>query len=272
MANWVQKLHSCEARQFEALEEMAADFRKDHARTEDGGWKLALFYESINDTYKDGNREKVKQFIRVLEDWGKSKPSSITQRIVLADAYTGLSWAYRGSGYASTVSKEQWERFSYYLEKANEILTEASKLPDQDPYLYALWLTVGKGLSFDKLTLYGLAAKGMEIEPSFFDIYRGMSHILLPRWFGDEGEVEAYAEWVADKTQNRLGDQLYTTVAEYVKISVGSQDYVEHNFRGQELERVIEILGPIPCNFYVINNFAWFAHYYDDRETARNFQ
>src|SRR5262245_53792226 len=112
------------------------DVAADSARTSKdrfagGVWKLYIFYDTVA-TPVAGDRATSAQWtqhIAKLQDWIKARPSSITPRVALAEAYRSLAWKARGGGFAGTVSDASWLQFKKEDEKGQKTLIEAAELP-----------------------------------------------------------------------------------------------------------------------------------------------
>ncbi len=265
------KVHQMvEAQRYPEIENMAREFRSANTVNKYGDFELRMLYEGIHDSYRDGDERLIKKYIKRFEEWGEEGPDSITQKLALADAYIALGWAYRGEGYAITVSEKEWEKFFSALTNANEMIMVAENLQVEDPRLYELKITAGNALGLPKLVLYEMAEKAMAVNPVYPYLHYAMSSALLPRWRGDIGEVEKYAEWAADQTREKAGDQMYALIANFVRKDVGNQDFIKFRFSWPRIKKGFEErLELYPYNFYILNSFTWFACYSNDKDTAQ---
>src|SRR5262249_37820526 len=74
------------------------------------------------------------------------------------------------------------------------MLEQARKLGNQDGALYTIWMEVGvgQGYSHDRETELFKAA--LQCNPSDLEPYQIMTNYLLPRWYGSQAALKAFAE------------------------------------------------------------------------------
>jgi len=196
--------------QFDVLEEVAADLRRSKATFENGSWKIAQFYGSFE--CRDDEPESMWELHdKIHRNWIAAKPDSVTAKVAYADFLTSYAWRARGDGYADKVTENGWRVFGERLKAAGSLLGEARALPDKDPCLWLTALTValGQGASIEDYDL--LMEEAHAFEPKFWGYAAARAHSLLPRWYGEPGEWEAFALKASEQADG-LGVEVYARI------------------------------------------------------------
>lgn len=199
------------AQNFDALEKEAAAARASKEVFGNGSWKIVQFYEAF------GRKNKDAQGIwNVTEDnlqaWLKAVPDSLAARIAYADFLTDYAWHARGTGYADTVTNEGQRLMEERLSKAGDVLAEALKLPEKDPVLHLAALHVALGTGLEKPSYDKLLDDAREAEPKFWGYDVARAYSLLPRWYGNRGDWEAFAAQAAERPDGP-GAEVYARIA-----------------------------------------------------------
>jgi hypothetical protein len=66
---------------------------------------------------------------------------------------------------------------------------------------------------WDKTQARELLEQASASEPGYYHYYREYANFLQPRWYGEEGEVEAFAEEISNRVGGQEGDFLYFEIA-----------------------------------------------------------
>jgi Domain of unknown function (DUF4034) len=206
MAN-IRELFSEE--RFGALDCIADGARTTKARFASGGWKLNVFYLAIVEPQGHATEEDWAAHLAILDRWVSARPKSITARVAMADAYSSYAWNARGSGYAGTVTPNGWKLFSERIDRAKEILKEASKLDAKCPHWFEVMQTVALAESWDLTRATQLLNQAIRFEPDYQYFYRNYANYLEPQWNGADGDSEAFVEEAADRVGGEKGDVLY---------------------------------------------------------------
>lgn len=61
--------------------------------------------------------------------------------------------------------------------------------------------------------------KAIAFEPDYQYFYRTQAETLMPKWEGEEGEMAAFAEHVADRIGGKKGDMIYYQIAAVLNCS-----------------------------------------------------
>jgi WD40 repeat protein len=253
--------------EFDRLEALADDFRKNPRERDTHHPELEILYEAL-DELADGNDDWDAHFA-LIGRWRAAKPESITPRIVEAKAYINQGWQARGEGYADTVSQQGWEVFHDRLKKAMAVLAEASSsIAAQDPELYRVALGAQRGLNMSREAADEAFRRGQAIDPYYFPLYSEMAVGLLPRWGGQQGDVARWSAEVCDALPTR-GDEFYA------RIACALLGYESHDFQGalgMDLARIRRGLEQMKPDYresrWLVNCGAMFASLAGDDAAA----
>jgi hypothetical protein len=256
-------------RAFSELDQAADSARSSKERLGGGVWKLYVFYEVVA-MAEAGNRVPGQLWLRriaLLQDWAAANPSSITARVALAYAYHGYAWAARGNGYANTVSDPAWKLFETRIAQAYSTLLEADKLPAKCPHWYLVMLLVARDMGWSKDQMRGLFERAVAFEPSYYIYYREYAMDLLPKWGGEPGEAEAFAEESYQRIGGRQGAFVYFEIATvlYCLCNDSPQPTLSWPLLQEGFAEIEEQYG---ATLLKLNRFAVLAYLYQDREVA----
>ncbi|MCB1089713.1 MAG: DUF4034 domain-containing protein, partial [Verrucomicrobiae bacterium] len=194
-------------KQFDKIETLASELKEGKALFRDGSWKIHALYDGLDNRFHTGDDGYLTD-LETHDAWRKAYPDSVTERISLANLLVSYAWHARGSGYANTVTPEGWKLMGERLDHAAEALGEARKWGGEDIFWYFVAIKVGTGQSWEKKVFEHVMDEARKKEPTYWGILGQRAYTLLPRWFGEEGEWEAFAEEMA-KVPDGLGDEAY---------------------------------------------------------------
>jgi len=137
--------------------------------------------------------------IELLNVWCQKHPENPEPWMQLSDAWKGYAWEARGSGWASTVTKEGRRLFKERIPKAYEAANKASEVAPQDCRTWASLVRMGTGCGYEKEKIQGLFEKAIAINPYRLDVYQCYWNYLQPRWYGSEEEMWAFARKYKDR-------------------------------------------------------------------------
>ncbi len=256
-----------EAEQFDELEKTAAWLRLNRETFSNGLWKIAQFYDAFSGD--DRQPDTAWQERKARHDrWIAAQPESITARIAYAVFLTGYAWYARGSGYANTVAPEGWRSFNDRLMAARAQLEAAQKLPTKDIYLWRAASTVALGQGWEPEEYDRLPEESYAAEPEFWGTDLARAYSLLPRWYGQPGDWEAFAEKAAARPKG-LGAELYARIATQMS------GYYEDMFRETHVswpkmrEGFDALRKKYPASREFLSQAAFFAVCARDREYAQ---
>ena len=199
---------------FDQIDFMAHTARTEKSRFPGGGWKLFTLYLGLGAPSDESATDELWQaHIAALKSWIARNPSSITPRVALAMSYTNYGWKARGTGTSDRVSEDGWQLFEQRLAQARSTLDAAARLPEKCPQWYRAMQTLALGQGWDRDQEAELFKQAIAFEPDYSYFYRAHAHYLLPKWYGEEGESEKFAQKVSAQVGGDSGKILYFEIA-----------------------------------------------------------
>jgi hypothetical protein len=261
-----------EQEDFDALEAEASEARASKARLAGGTWKIRNFYEAVEAKGENGQKPTDAAWantVKTLMEWAAAKPHSATARIALANAHSALGWRARGSGYANSVSSGGWMVFRQEMGLAANFLVDAAKSDVRCPYWYLTMQQVALAQQWDRADMRALFDEAAAFEPEFYYYYQEYANYLEPKWSGEEGETEAFAD---ESWLHVGGDQ-----GEIIYFEIASSRTCWCNLDDGRLERMswpritlgYEAIGRLyGSSNYKNNRFAFMAYQFHDQVAA----
>ena len=253
---------------FVELDCLADHARSGKERLPGGLWKVHLLYLGLRQPVPysvHATQEDWTELIQRLQQWVKARPESITARVALAFGYLDYADDARGSGYADTVSQSGWKLFAERTAEAKRILTEASKLAAKCPEWYVAMQMVSVNQSWPVPEARALFEEANKFEPEYYTYARDLAWYLLPKWSGEPGDTEMFAQEIADRIGGDKGDVLYFQVAAADYVICGcdnnpelSWDRIKRGFEASE-----KLYGVSMEN---LNRIAYLASYFGERD------
>lgn len=104
-------------------------------------------------------------------------------------AYLARAWNARGTGYANTVDRESWKQFAKYLAVAADSLEEAWRLNPRDVRIpiEMIHTEMGQGKGRERMETW--FRRGIELDPSNYDLCYAKIEYLRPRWYGTAKDI-----------------------------------------------------------------------------------
>ena len=220
---YVQKL--LREDKFDELDRLAASERSGKTRFAGGGWRLFTLYIGLDKPEaEDAPDADWQAQIEKLQRWQSFKPQSITPRVALAEAYLGYAWKARGHEYADKVTVEGWTLFAARVQTAKKILVQAWDLKEKCPHWYRAMQTVALADGWGKEEEAALLQQAVFFAPDYYYFYQAHARYLLPKWNGEEGEVEKFAEDTANQIGGSRGDTVYYRIADELSCDCGEDE------------------------------------------------
>jgi hypothetical protein len=183
---------------FAELEEIEQQNRIERGRVAGGIWKSSSFFTAIAAPPREELKDSDYDFrSTTAKKWVAAYPSSGTARIALANIYSGYAGLARGSGHADSVSDANWKLFYSRVAQAKQVLLEAAAMKDKDAHWFDVMMQVSNGEGWDRTQERELFDQAVAFEPSYYHFYRRYASYLLPQWYGQAGDVQAFGEEVA---------------------------------------------------------------------------
>lgn len=250
---------------YEILESLATRLRQQKSPDHLGNWQLRLYYDALETGFDNFSCADRKEYLDDLERWKAAFPDSITPYVVLARAHIKYAGDARGSGWAYEVTKEGWKSFRKELDAAKAVLLEAEPLNKDDPEFWVTMMTVYHGQSAPREKVEEAFAKGIAVTRDYSLLYRNMAYFLLPRWHGEPGDEERFADRAVELTRETRGEAMYATVADQVRYFERMDTFVSnYRFEWPRLQQGFkDCLAYRPECAYYLNVYCLMACYYD---------
>ena len=196
---------------FAQLERIAAQNRVEKGRLIGGMWKTVGFYNGTSAPGDEGVSPDSdwQLLLAKLQKWLAAYPDSATPRLALAYFYVNYAWRARGSGLANTVEGSQWEAFNQRNAQAKSILLEVAALKEKDAFWYHLMQLLARHEGWDKAQARELFEQAVAFEPGYYHYYMEQSRFLLPQWFGEPGDIQAFADETVRRVPEPDGSMFY---------------------------------------------------------------
>ena len=257
---------------FDRLDEEAHQARVGKVRFTGGTWKLISFYSAVTTLPEGDSIDDSDWNLRLdkLKAWVTAKPDSVTAQIALADAYVNYGWYVRGTGLANTVAPAQWELFEQRATLARAILKKASQLSEKCPYWYEAMQHVAQAQGWKKSEARELMEQAVSFEPGYYHAYREYARYLDPRWYGEDGEVEAFADEISSRVGGKEGAFLYFEVASLLTCQCGGSPAHMKKLSWPKIQEGYEALNQLyGVSTLKRNRFAYMAYLASDRAVTQ---
>lgn len=181
---------------FLELEQLASVYRK----TPD---VLHDFYAALGDFEIEGQADQESRRDD-LEAWTTERPDSSEARLALAQYWIHMGWEARGGGYANTVSRQARQLFEERLEKASQAIEKASELGNKDLALELTRISLHQGKG-EPAEIVEAFKRATEAYPDRLEPYLFMVIPLLPRWYGEPGDLRELSDEAVKATRKTFG-------------------------------------------------------------------
>jgi hypothetical protein len=267
-----QKLREKRFAELDALEQ---ELQRTKARFTGGDWQLFHFYDALS-----GGRIPAGvainadwlELIALLTEWRAQAPQSTVVSLLLADTYTGWAWHERGTGRANTVSEAKFAIFKDRLNQGAFYLNESRRVTANNPQWFYTALVIARGSGWQKERAATLFKQAVAVEPLYQHNYSAMAIFLLPRWYGDEGDWETFADEATASVGEQQGSAIYSHIVANVAKSFSSKEFfadndlnwrrIQWSFADRE-----RLYGP---GHEALNSLCWLAGGVEDKTTARS--
>ena len=162
----------------------------------DGGSTLEGIVRGLVDLF-DYHPSDVLQTLGRTADWRRRVPDSVYPEILQGMIFESWAWMARGTGYAKSISPQQWAVFGERSEMAAVSLREVVARANTNPIWYQLSLDVGLDESKTRDELRSIFNRGAVEGPDYWPLYTRMLRILMPRWGGSQEEIKRFIDEVS---------------------------------------------------------------------------
>lgn len=253
---------------FDKLEVLADELRQSRERFTDGTWISDAFFSAFGIRGRMPAAE-IDLFARTMEEWEAKLPASLITPIIKADFHCDLGWQARGTRVASEVEPKGRRDFKSEMEIARAIL-DAHPPSKIYPAYFVVMQRVALGQGWPKEKFMRLFDEATHLEPDYYAFYFNTANFLLPRWYGEKGEWEAFAEHHRQvRGVGGAGDELYARIAwsmDQTVNNVFSDSAISWETMAAGMEFMIR---EHPDSRYLKNAYANFAWKARDRDRLR---
>lgn len=186
------------AQRFDELERMAREYRQLDQRLPGGNTKLYHYYAGLGGAvgqYSLGGYESKIAFdekLRVIEKWLTHNSKSTAAHLARAQLWLSHAWDVRGDGHADTVTDGQWKLFEEALREVDQSLQGVD--PQDDPHAYFVLMSMTQGQKSPRPRMDELYRAAVMRFPTYYHYYPQRALSLLPRWYGEKGEINDYVK------------------------------------------------------------------------------
>lgn len=245
------------AKDFDQLDKLYEQWCTGNDRFPDGRWKLSQYGNGLSENFSAWNTW-VKD-LATIKMWEKIRPKSEAAQYAEAIYWRMYAWKARGSGYASSVSKEGWEIFRERLTKSKDILDTLRTTPPQCPAPYPLTLSVLTDLGASEEQLLSVYSEGTRRFPEYHNIYFSMATHYQPKWGGSVEKYDAFAKRAANQTKKFEGMGMYARLYWLVDYESGIPFY-EHTAQPPEWKNLHEgyedLMRKYPSSMHNLGKYA----------------
>ena len=259
-------------RDFDGLEHEADMARSSKSRFPGGPWKLYDFYDTLGQPSRGSKASDAdwSAHLALLKEWVSGQHQSSTARIALAQAYLNYGGKARGGGYANTVTAEGWQLYGDRADLALASLKEAAALPVKCPFWYFAMLRVAMAQAWSRPQAKALLDGLISFEPSFYHFYRQFAIYLQPKWYGEEGEAEAFADSISQTLGGEEGAFVYFEIVTALNCGPCSNASTLANFSWPKIKQGYAALENLyGTSKLKMNRFAFLAVNVQDKASAK---
>lgn len=234
-----------------------------------------LNYDRLDGFYQ-GLCEQEGDFADILSNlqaWKIECPDSLTPYLIEASLYVHRAWKSRGKGFAYQVSESDAGQFESFMKASQNLIqnVEAHMLP-LDAELYWLQLQQSFALTTTNANRIQAFRKGVAIDPEYGELYAQIGALLLPRWFGEPGELLAFANQQAkQQTDAAQASIVYARLAAAaITPRSTDRDVTEYGLPWPQIQDGFwRLLAQGKLTTENVHQFGWLAVAYRDRSTAK---
>ncbi|HEY5312859.1 MAG TPA: DUF4034 domain-containing protein [Pirellulales bacterium] len=271
MAAWVMRNKSqylLQTRSYDDLEATIAKIRREKQHFRSGHSYLSMFYDGLTSYPSTEQGFQAQQ--AELEAWLKAKPKSVAAHLALIHHWVFYAWQARGSGWASSVTPDGWEKFGQRLAVAQDLIQRAWQLDERDAYLCRDEVLMIKATAADHDRVEALVAKSIDINPTYRGTIFQAGAYYLPRWHGKPGDLEKFALRALELTRKEWGAAVYAQMVWDAKSAHGYAVFDDFDFSWDLVKEGYHELGKhFPESSEPMGHLSALAHIKGDRQAAR---
>jgi len=149
--------------------------------------------------------------------------------LAVTDAMIWFGWKARGDGYAQSVTPEGRRLLLERTAPVEGLLTAIGQRVTRTPDWYCAMIDLGRMAGWGRERVDTIFDEAVALEPKYLHLYSAMARYLMPRWQGEEGDWERFAERSADRLGGREGSVVYGHVAWQISRAYRGAAFYEEN-------------------------------------------
>ena len=150
-----------------------------------------------------------------LEDWARARPNSWLQPLAKGVALSTRAGQARGDDWASNVSADQWKRMNSDAAEAERVLIACPRVARETAAWYDEMLSVLHMLGRERDAEYRVVLKeALARWPLHYSFYIGGAIHLMPRWYGEAGEWQRFADVTTRALPDSVADEFYARIVQ----------------------------------------------------------
>ena len=255
---------------FDALDQIATEYRASRARFPGGFWKLHTFQDALSEP-AGGDQAREAEWLGLLQrlnKWVALRPNSISARTALAAFYLAYGWNARGGDHPGTITEDGGKLFVQRVAKARSVAEDALAHQLKDPELLLTLMRTAQSEEREMDDQMALFETAVAFEPDYYYFYRVIAGSLQPKWGGEPGEMAQWAEQEAKRIGGQKGDVIYYEIATFVNCQCDA----DRGLNGMSWEWIQRGYGAVEHQYgpalETLNQFAYMAAMANDPTTA----
>jgi hypothetical protein len=132
--------------------------------------------------------------------------------LIVALAHIDIGWAWRGTGWDTSVPKLNRSKCSAHFDRAAQLLSPFCGIKLDSPIIAAAQCALLAGQRDPRIRIADDYENLIDLDPLNYRHMRALGNHLLPRWFGSYPKLELEARRTAARTQDIWGAGAYTWV------------------------------------------------------------
>lgn len=259
--------HYLYANDFDTLETLSSDLHESHERFVDGIWLLDAFFGAFNiGLGPEWTDKSYSKRVEAIRDWKGRYPESILPHLVEARLHYDVARKWRDIDDPAKLSDEDWRHVREEMATSRQIL-ESHPEAKTSPDYYLQMLRIARWQGWSRSEYFKLFNDAVARWPDYDTFYTEAAFLLSPKWYGEKGEWEAFAEQQREKLGGPAGDACYTRIA-----WSRADDYRHHLFEKTAISwpkmaaGFEALMRQYPDSNYLKSAYAWFAWEAQDRD------
>lgn len=171
---------------------------------------LAVEHALLDDCGEDV--PSLNEGIHGLESIRRDMPNDPIIATIVALAHVDVGWAWRGTGWGSSVPEINRQKYMAHFERAAEILSPFNGIELDSPLVASAQCALLAGQADPHARIADDYEDLIDLNPGNYRHMRALGYHLLPNWFGSYEDVDLQARRTAARTEDIWGAGGYTWV------------------------------------------------------------